>query len=84
LEPAARLHIQFLSATGTVTGSKYLVCVGDRRILIDCGLFRRADSSYRGAARLGVPRAGIPGDARLVLTNARNPALERSVFDLGK
>ena len=31
--------IQFLGATGTVTGSKYLVSVGSRRILIDCGLF---------------------------------------------
>lgn len=38
LEPA-QLHIQFLGATGTVTGSKYLVSAGNQRILIDCGLF---------------------------------------------
>ena len=39
MEPAAGLHIQFLGATGTVTGSKYLVSAGNQRILIDCGLF---------------------------------------------
>jgi metallo-beta-lactamase family protein len=39
LASAAQLRIQFLGATGTVTGSKYLVSAGSRRILIDCGLF---------------------------------------------
>ena len=34
------MHIQFLGATGTVTGSKYLVTVGTKKILIDCGLFQ--------------------------------------------
>ena len=33
------MRIQFLGATGTVTGSKYLLSVGSKRILIDCGLF---------------------------------------------
>jgi metallo-beta-lactamase family protein len=32
--------IQFLGATGTVTGSKYLVEHAGRRILVDCGLFQ--------------------------------------------
>lgn len=32
--------IQFLGATGTVTGSKYLVEHGGRRVLVDCGLFQ--------------------------------------------
>ena len=32
--------LTFLGAAGTVTGSKYLLDVGDRRILIDCGLFQ--------------------------------------------
>ena len=32
--------LTFLGATGTVTGSKYLVETGSRRILIDCGLFQ--------------------------------------------
>lgn len=34
------LTLAFLGATGTVTGSKYLLTVGPRKILIDCGLFQ--------------------------------------------
>jgi metallo-beta-lactamase family protein len=34
------MHIQFLGATGTVTGSKYLVTSGRTKILVDCGLFQ--------------------------------------------
>jgi len=34
------MDIRFLGATGTVTGSKYLVNAGGRQILIDCGLFQ--------------------------------------------
>jgi metallo-beta-lactamase family protein len=34
------MEIQFLGAAGTVTGSKYLLRIGDRRILVDCGLFQ--------------------------------------------
>lgn len=32
--------IQFLGGAGTVTGSKYLVTAGRRKILLDCGLFQ--------------------------------------------
>ena len=32
--------LTFLGAAGTVTGSKHLLDVGDRRVLIDCGLFQ--------------------------------------------
>jgi metallo-beta-lactamase family protein len=32
--------LQFLGATGTVTGSKYLLDVSGSRVLIDCGLFQ--------------------------------------------
>jgi metallo-beta-lactamase family protein len=32
--------LTFLGAAGTVTGSKYLLETGSRRILIDCGLFQ--------------------------------------------
>lgn len=32
--------LTFLGAAGTVTGSRYLVELGDRRILVDCGLFQ--------------------------------------------
>jgi metallo-beta-lactamase family protein len=34
------MKITFLGATGTVTGSKYLVNSGSRFILVDCGLFQ--------------------------------------------
>ncbi|MBH3743885.1 MBL fold metallo-hydrolase, partial [Pseudomonas aeruginosa] len=34
------MQLQFLGATGTVTGSKYLLRHGDATILVDCGLFQ--------------------------------------------
>ncbi|MBI3898868.1 MAG: MBL fold metallo-hydrolase [Gammaproteobacteria bacterium] len=34
------MDIMFLGATGTVTGSKYLVTAGAKKILVDCGLFQ--------------------------------------------
>jgi metallo-beta-lactamase family protein len=34
------MQLTFLGATGTVTGSKYLVTAGDRSVLVDCGLFQ--------------------------------------------
>lgn len=38
-EPS-RPTLRFLGAAGTVTGSRYLVEAGGRRILVDCGLFQ--------------------------------------------
>ncbi len=34
------MQLQFLGATGTVTGSKYLLTAGAQRVLVDCGLFQ--------------------------------------------
>ena len=34
------MDLQFLGATGTVTGSKYLVASARRRVMVDCGLFQ--------------------------------------------
>lgn len=34
------MKLTFVGATGTVTGSKYLLEIDDKRILIDCGLFQ--------------------------------------------
>lgn len=35
-----QLYIQFLGGAGTVTGSKFLLHIGSRKILVDCGLFQ--------------------------------------------
>lgn len=34
------MHLSFLGAAGTVTGSRYLLTANNRRVLIDCGLFQ--------------------------------------------
>jgi len=34
------IQVHFLGASGTVTGSKFLIDTGERKILIDCGLFQ--------------------------------------------
>jgi metallo-beta-lactamase family protein len=34
------MKLTFLGGAGTVTGSKYLLDCGDRRLLVDCGLFQ--------------------------------------------
>ncbi len=34
------ITFEFLGAAGTVTGSKHLVTIGGKRLLIDCGLFQ--------------------------------------------
>jgi hypothetical protein len=38
--PWSQLSLTFLGATGTVAGSKRLLAIGDRRVLVDCGLFQ--------------------------------------------
>jgi metallo-beta-lactamase family protein len=35
-----KIHIHFLGAAGTVTGSKYLITGFGKKILVDCGLFQ--------------------------------------------
>lgn len=62
------MHIQFLGAAGTVTGSKYLVTSGDTRVLVDCGLFQGLKQlRLRNWSALPVEPAGI---AAVVLTHA--------------
>lgn len=39
-EKNKHMKITFLGATGTVTGSKYLLECGGQRVLVDCGLFQ--------------------------------------------
>ena len=62
------MDLQFLGATGTVTGSKTLLRHGDGRVLIDCGLFQGYKQlRLRNWAPLPVDAAAI--DA-VVLTHA--------------
>jgi len=78
------IEIQFLGAVGTVTGSQFLVSVGERRVLVDCGMFQ---GSPEEIARNRIPFAFDPGtlDA-LLLTHAhldhcgRIPALVRAGY----
>ena len=78
------MNLTFLGATGTVTGSKYLLREGGSSILVDCGLFQGyKDLRLRNWAPLPVPPASI--DA-VILTHAHLdhsgylPLLARSGF----
>jgi metallo-beta-lactamase family protein len=60
--------LTFLGAAGTVTGSKHLLDFGDRRVLVDCGLFQGIkELRLRNWAPLPIAAASI--DA-VVLTHA--------------
>ena len=41
------IKLQFLGATRNVTGSSFLLEVGDSRILVDCGLYQERELRYR-------------------------------------
>jgi metallo-beta-lactamase family protein len=63
-----RPQLRFLGATGTVTGSRYLIEFGERRVLVDCGLFQGLKQlRLRNWAPLPVPPSSI--DA-VILTHA--------------
>ena len=78
------ISIQFLGAAGCVTGSQFLVTAGERRVLVDCGMFQ---GSPQEVERNQMAFAFEPStlDA-LLLTHAhldhcgRTPALTRSGF----
>jgi metallo-beta-lactamase family protein len=60
--------LTFLGATGTVTGSKYLLEAGGERLLIDCGLFQgEKELRLRNWNPLPIPPSSIQW---LVLTHA--------------
>ena len=62
------MKLTFLGATGTVTGSKYLLEVGRLRILVDCGLFQGLKQlRLKNWAKLPIDPASV--DA-VVLTHA--------------
>ena len=60
--------ITFLGAAGTVTGSKYLIEAGGKRLLVDCGLFQGShDLTDRNWQTLPIDPASID---YVVLTHA--------------
>ena len=60
--------LTFLGAAGTVTGSKYLLDLGNRRVLVDCGLFQGLkELRLRNWQPFPIPPASI--DA-VILTHA--------------
>ena len=62
------MRLTFLGATGTVTGSKYLVEHGTARVLVDCGLFQGFKQlRLRNWAPLPVP---TPSLSAVILTHA--------------
>ena len=78
------IEIQFLGAAGCVTGSQFLVTSGDRRVLVDCGMFQ---GSPEEVARNQMPFAfNVKSLDALLLTHAhldhcgRTPALVRAGY----
>jgi metallo-beta-lactamase family protein len=62
------VDIKFLGAAGSVTGSKYLLDIGDFRLLVDCGLFQGLkELRERNWDEFPVDPAGIQA---VVLTHA--------------
>jgi len=54
------MKLTFLGATGTVTSSKYLLEYGDKKFLVDCGLFQGLkELRLRNWERLPVDPASI-------------------------
>ncbi|HEX7173199.1 MAG TPA: MBL fold metallo-hydrolase [Candidatus Limnocylindria bacterium] len=79
------IEIQFLGAAGCVTGSQFLVATGDRRVLVDCGMFQ---GSPEEVARNRMPFAfNAKRIDALLLTHAhldhcgRTPALVRAGYE---
>lgn len=78
-------HLKFLGGAGTVTGSRHLLTLGGRKVLVDCGLFQGLKAlRLKNWARFPVDPAEI--DA-VVLTHAHLdhsgylPKLAREGFD---
>ena len=84
LRPRLSIQIQFLGAVGTVTGSQFLVTAGERRVVVDCGMFQ---GSPHEVVRNRMPFAFDPADVdALLVTHAhldhcgRIPALVKAGF----
>jgi len=65
--PPMSMKLTFLGAARNVTGSRYLLDAGGKRLLIDCGLYQERDLGSRNWNPFPVPPSGI--DA-VLLTHA--------------
>jgi len=61
------MNIRFLGAARQVTGSKFALETGDRRFLVDCGLYQERAHLHRNWDRFPVPPAEIDS---ILLTHA--------------
>ncbi|MEJ5167403.1 MAG: MBL fold metallo-hydrolase, partial [Thermoanaerobaculia bacterium] len=62
------IKIKFLGACGTVTGSKYLLSIYDKKYLIDCGLFQgNKETKEKNWQALNFDRDEVKG---IILTHA--------------
>jgi metallo-beta-lactamase family protein len=84
LEVRVGISLQFLGAAGCVTGSQFLLTAGERRVLIDCGMFQ---GSPEETARNRMPFAFDTGGVDAVLVThahldhcGRLPALTRAGY----
>ncbi|TDR38369.1 metallo-beta-lactamase family protein [Tahibacter aquaticus] len=84
MERPSRPTLQFLGATGTVTGSRYLLESAGQRVLVDCGLFQ----GYKQLRERNRAEFPVPPDTidTVLLTHAHLdhsgyiPALVRNGF----
>jgi metallo-beta-lactamase family protein len=78
------ISLRFLGAAGGVTGSQFLLTVGERRVLVDCGMFQGGMEEI-ARNRMGFSYAADSVDA-VLLTHAHNdhigrlPALVRAGY----
>ncbi|OGT49646.1 MAG: hypothetical protein A3E82_03240 [Gammaproteobacteria bacterium RIFCSPHIGHO2_12_FULL_38_11] len=71
------MDITFLGAAKTVTGSKYLITIGSKKILVDCGLFQgyqaagtRGERLLRGEPEIKIHGAMVPVRAQIKSLNS--------------
>lgn len=48
------MNVKFLRAAKNVTGSKFLLNISDKKVLVDCGLFQEWDLKKRNWGKLPV------------------------------
>lgn len=78
------IQLQFLGAAGCVTGSQFLVTIGGKRVLVDCGMFQGSPDETE---RNRLPFAFDPGSIDAVLVThahldhcGRLPSLVRAGY----